>query len=280
MEKYYLERNNLLQDEFIIDFFDLKKYFYQVYKYFDDRELFEVAFKGVWKIEKFNSKESQICPPTMAPTPELFFINHLEKDDVYPIWEHYETYEEEELFTIIEILFEHICKHDDLNNEFLTEEYQKEFAVHINNLLKRYNNGYYLDETHGFIMEQPNDAVNNLLHNEILENMAEGVMGQMKTAVKMFYRFNSDEELKKKAINILADILEPLRNELKDLLNEEYEVSKNEHDKLIFGIVNRFNIRHNNKNQFTKYNKAIWYDWMMQYYTSVIITYYKLKQSY
>ena len=87
----------------------------------------------------------------------------------------------------------------------------------------------------------------------------------------------SNLEQKKKAINILADILESEREEVKDILNAEYEVPKNEHDKLIFGIVNGYNIRHNRADQKSDYSKEIWYDWMMQYYTSVIIAFYKLK---
>ena len=68
--------------------------------------------------------------------------------------------------------------------------------------------------------------------------------------------------------------------EVKDTLNAEYEVPKNEHDKLIFGIVNGYNIRHNRADQKNDYSKEIWYDWMMQYYTSVIIAFYKLKNKY
>ena len=93
----------------------------------------------------------------------------------------------------------------------------------------------------------------------------------------MYYRFDANLEQKKKAINILADILESEREEVKDTLNAEYEVPKNEHDKLIFGIVNGYNIRHNRAGQKSDYSKEIWYDWMMQYYTSVIIAFYKLK---
>ena len=125
-------------------------------------------------------------------------------------------------------------------------------------------------------MEQSNEAVNALLQTDVPKTINEGVMEQLQTSVKMFYRFNSNEESKKKAINILADILEPLRENLKELLNNEYEVNKNSHDKLIFEVVNQFNIRHNNQKQITGYSREIWYDWMMQYYTSVIITYYRL----
>lgn len=71
--------------------------------------------------------------------------------------------------------------------------------------------------------------------------------------------------------------MENVRGEVKDLLNSEYGVPKNEHDKLIFDIVNNYNIRHDNQRQKTSYSKDIWYEWMMQYYTSVIIAFYKLK---
>lgn len=82
--------------------------------------------------------------------------------------------------------------------------------------------------------------------------------------------------MKKKAITILTDILEKVREELKTSLNQEFNINKNEHDKLIFEIVNKFNIRHNDDKQCRNYSQDIWYDWMMQYYTSTIITYYKL----
>lgn len=275
--KYFLERNNLFDNSFTIDLDDFKKYFFQTYKYFEDRELFDVAYNGVWNTNQ-NFKQYQVFPPKMSPSPEIFFMNHLDKDDVYPIWEHYEYYEEVEIFTVIEILFDHICSYDYREEKFMIEEHKLEFATHINNLLKRYKSGYYLDMKYGFIMEEPNDAINALMNTEFPETMDKTVLEQLKTAVKMYYRFDSSEESKKKAINILADVLEPLRTELKEILNKDHNISMNVHDKLIFGIVNEFDIRHNNKKQFTKYSKPIWHDWMMQYYTSIIFTYYRLKK--
>lgn len=69
-----------------------------------------------------------------------------------------------------------------------------------------------------------------------------------------------------------------MRDDLKETLNQEYDISKNDHDRLIFGIVNGYNIRHNKADQKTDYSCEIWYDWMMQYYTSTILAYYKLKR--
>lgn len=48
---------------------------------------------------------------------------------------------------------------------------------------------------------------------------------------------------------------------------------------MIFEIVNNYNIRHNNQRQKIGYSNGIWYDWMMPYYTSTIIAFYKMKQA-
>lgn len=277
--KYYAERNNLLNNNFHIPFIRLKEYFFQIYKYFDNMNLFEVAYNGAWTIND-NLERKQLHPPTMSPSPEIFFMNHLNTDRVYPIWKYYKNYSEEELFTVIEILYDHIGKYDYDKETIVKEKYKNEFSMQINNLLKRYSKGYYLNEKFGFIMKLPNDSLISLMQEKIPESMSSTEIEQLKTAFSMYYRYDSNEEQKKKAINILADILEPLREDLKNVLNREYGINKNKHDKLIFEIVNNFNIRHNDKKQFNEYNKSIWYDWMMHYYTSVIYTYYKLKTHY
>ena len=43
MKKYYAERHGLLTKQLQIDFDELLQYFGQVYKYFCDKEYFEVA---------------------------------------------------------------------------------------------------------------------------------------------------------------------------------------------------------------------------------------------
>ena len=64
--------------------------------------------------------------------------------------------------------------------------------------------------------------------------------------------------------------------EVSRMLNEEYGIAKATHDNSIFQIVNNYCIRHNNKKQCSNYSTEIWFDWMMQNYTSVIIAFYRL----
>lgn len=275
--KYYAERNGLLDNNIKISFNELKEYFYKIYRYFDNKECFEVAIKGIWETLQWQNEYLKI-PPLFKPSPEIFFLNHLHSKSIYPIYEYYESYSENELFTVIEILYDKIALYNYQEKKLETEIIKKEFAIQINNILQFYDEGYFLEQNSGTVTHGINDSLKMMLSEDLRETLNEDVMFKMKTAVNLYYRFNSNLEQKKKAINILADILESFRSDLKDILNKKFEVSKNDHDKLIFDIVNNFNIRHNNNKQNTNYEHEIWYDWMMQYYSSVIITYFKLKK--
>ena len=279
MKKYYAERHGLLTKQLQIDFDELLQYFGQVYKYFCDKEYFEVATRGVWRQIPYTQDSEQILPPSLLPSPEVYFATCLQDKEVWPIWQYLEEYDEQTLFSVIEILYDHIGVYNYEIDQFENEAQKEEFAEQINNILRAYKEGYYLEPTNGFIMQIPNGALREQLEYDG-SDLPDSVYEQLATATEMYYRFDANLEQKKKAINILADILESEREEVKDTLNVEYEVPKNEHDKLIFGIVNGYNIRHNRADQKNDYSKEIWYDWMMQYYTSVIIAFYKLKNKY
>lgn len=276
MKQYYAERNGLIQGQLSIDLDELLELFKQTYDYFERKGCFEAAYKGVTIQRSRFSDPELIIAPTMAPSPQVFFEVHLQSNKVWPIYEYFDSYEENTLFSVIEMLYDHIALYDYQNEKLNKDEVKEEFVSHINKLLKAYRNGYYLVPSTGFIMEQPNQALKEqLAYNG--EELPEDVFERLKSASQNYYRFDADEETKKKAIASLADVLENVRSEAKELFNSEFNIPKNEHDKLIFEIVNGYNIRHNNQNQKTDYSKDIWYDWMMQYYTSTIIAFYKVK---
>lgn len=275
MKKYYAERKGLIKENLQMDLYEVLSFFFQTYVYFDNKGFFKSAISGVWKGSDDN--KTQILPPTLAPSAEVFFTTKLQSRKVYPVYEHYASYQDETLFTVIEILYDHIAYYDYECGELIKEEPQKEFCQQINNILKLYKQGYYLEPQNGFVMEMPNESLKEQLAYDG-SDMESDVYKKLCTASEMFYRFDSNEEVKKKAINILADILENVREDLKNVLNNEYKINKNEHDGLLFNIVNGYNIRHNNAKQNTDYSREIWYDWMMQYYTSTIIAYYRLKK--
>lgn len=276
--QYYAERNGLLNSQLELSLSELLDYFRQTYNYFEGKGYFEAAYKGITVQRSRYSDPEQVVAPTMAPSPQVFFNIHTQNSEVWPIYEYYENYDEATLFTVIEMLYDHIAVYDYQNDKLEKAAAREEFAGHINNLLKAYKSGYYLVPSTGFVMEQPNQALKEQLEYDG-EDMPEDVFEQLKSASQRYYRFDSDFETKKKAIATLADILENVREEAKNLFNDEYNIPKNDHDKLIFNIVNAYNIRHDNQQQKTDYSKDIWYDWMMQYYTSTIIAFFKVKKA-
>lgn len=278
MRKYYAERNGLLTKKLSIRFDELLQYFHQIYRYFSDKGCFKVAMHGVDRHIPYTNDTEQVVAPTMNPSPEVYFATRLQDKEVWPIWEYFESYDELTLFSVIEILYDHIAVYNYETDEVERDAAKTEFVEHINNVLRAYKDGYYLEPTNGFIMQIPNAALKEQLEYKGAD-MPDTVYGQLVTASEMYYHFDSNMEQKKKAINILADILEKEREQVQNLFNEEYELPKKEHDALIFNIVNTFNIRHNRADQKPNYSKEIWYDWMMQYFTSVIIAFYKLKQA-
>jgi hypothetical protein len=289
VKRYYAERKGLLKEPPQITLAELRKYFKKTYNFFNGKKYFENATEGIRKNPRSSNTEL-LSSPSMSPAPDVYFLTRLNNSQIWPICKYceycenyeydgyYEGYTEEILFTVIEILYDHIASYDYQSDKLDTAGPKAEYAEHINNILRLYGDGYYLEPTNGFITYLPNEALKEQLSYSG-EDIPEPVLSRLSTATKMYYRFDSNMEEKKKAINILADILEKNRENLKDSLNQEYDVNKNEHDKMIFEIVNRFNIRHDRDNQLTEYKKDIWYDWMMQYYSSVIITYYKLEKA-
>src|SRR5699024_1043022 len=101
MKQYYSQRNGLidrtinLSDEELIDFF------IHTYSYFDKKGYFDSAKDGVW-FSKPYSKDIQILAPTFAPSPEVYFLNHLQDSHIWPIYEHAPNYTINILFTVIE----------------------------------------------------------------------------------------------------------------------------------------------------------------------------------
>lgn len=250
--EYYAARNGHINlDEIKISFIKFRKYFVDVYVYFEKKGYFKLAFEGHYS-----------TPPLMAPNPEAFFFTHSKNSDcMYPIDTWGSRYYKEEVFTVIEILHNYIRKIDDFDM-YQKEEPQAEFRELINKYLICLDDGYVLTEK-GYIINLPDDGVGTLITKHLPENTDDTTTVKVETAIKMFFKYDANEPEKMKAINILADVLEPYRDDLEI-------VTTNKHDKLIFGIVNSYGIRHNNNKQLTDYDKSIWYEWMFHYYLATV----------
>lgn len=69
----------------------------------------------------YGQDPEQIIAPSMAPSAEVYFATRLQSKEIWPIWQYLEDYDEATLFTVIEILYDHIGIYNYETDEFESE---------------------------------------------------------------------------------------------------------------------------------------------------------------
>ena len=204
---------------------------------------------------------------------EAQMFRAIKKFNLWPIQEKYETYSEDDLFDVIEFLYDYVSKAVDGNfhsfnncgyhyNTFDRESGQKEFRQVVNQILSDYKEGYELSED-GEVLELPEKGLENLFSANLPTHDPDNVEQRIQSAILKFRRYRSSLDERRDAIRDLADVLEFVRSPIKAVIS-----SKDEDD--LFNIANNFGIRHHNARQKQDYDKAIWYSWMFYYYLATI----------
>ena len=263
--QYYSMRKNPVKK---LDLDNLKRMFLAVFHDFMAREYFSEQF-GYCCVDQGD------VPGKAGHDLKNYILRNLRKENLWPIDDNYGAYQEDDLFDVIEFLFDHISKPIDgtyhsYNNcgthytTFNKPIGQKEFRVEMNELLKDYQDGYELSET-GEMLSMGVSGAENLLKAKLPTYDVENVDKKVNEAIVRFRRYRSSITDRKHAVRDLADVLEFLRPEIKRVINK-----KDEGD--LFNIVNNFSIRHHEKNQKKEYDQAIWLSWMLYFYLATIHT--------
>jgi hypothetical protein len=264
--KYYSVRTGKNPGLIHVELDLLKKLFYATYKDFDNKEYFQQAFG------KYCVDAGEI-PGLVGSDIELYFFKKLRKPDIWPIYDKYKNYGEDDIFDVIELLYDLISKPLDGNyhswndcgwhyDTFNKEEGRKEFRYEINDFLKDYQDGWELSES-GEILSKGDEGLNNLYKASLPEFDSDNVNDKVKNAILKFRRHKSSIDERKEAVRELADVLEFLRPQVKQEL-----LPKDEGD--LFNIANNFGIRHHNLIQKKEYDKAVWLSWIFYIYLSTI----------
>lgn len=197
----------------------------------------------------------------------------LRKENLWPILERLEDYGEDDLFDMIEFLFDHVSKPVDgyfhsfagcgmHYSTFNRRDGQEEFRNTLNPPLAIYDDGYTISE-HGEILHLPDKGMSLLMEAGLPKHDPNNVEARVEAAVARFRRHHSSLEDRKHALRDLADVLEYLRPKLKQVIS-----SKDESD--LFNIINNFGIRHHTPKQKTNFATSIWYSWMFYYFLATI----------
>lgn len=200
-------------------------------------------------------------------------LRRIRKDNLWPIAEKAVRYSEDDLFDIVEFLYDHVSKPVEgyphsfggcgmHYSSFDPDQGRREFPGEINDELRDYGEGYELSAD-GEILTIGEPVLATIESAQLPAYDAKNVEGRVADAVRKFRRYRSSSEDRRDAIRDLADVLEFLRPRLKKVLT-----SKDESD--LFNIANNFAIRHHDEKQKGNYDKSIWYSWMFYFYLATI----------
>lgn len=263
--QYYSMRMGKNPNASKLDLSVLLKLFRELYTDFEMRGYFQEAFGD------YCADEGKI-PGKLGSNVSAKIFLILRKENLWSIYDKCLDYSEEDLFDIIEFIYDYISKpidgsyhqYDDSwhYNKFKKELGQQEFKERINEVLRDYKDGYELSEK-GEILMAIEPGLDDLMDNEFSEIDPENIENRINSAKLKFRRYRSSQEERRDAVRNLADILEFLKPKLKLVLTQ-----KDESD--LFNIANNFGIRHHNDQQRTKYDKSIWHEWMFYYYLTTI----------
>ncbi|MEG4588167.1 hypothetical protein QUA54_23540 [Microcoleus sp. MOSTC5] len=234
-------------------------------------ELFKAVYLDFLKNDYFYENSGDV-PGKLGSDIEAQMFIKLKKPDLWPIEEKCNNYSEDDLFDVIEFLYDRVSQpihgydewsnHGDSYDTFDRETGKQEFRDSMNQLLRDYREGYELSEN-GEILESPEQGLEELVIEKLPPHAPENVEQRVESAILKFRRSRSSLDGKRDAIRDLADVLEFLRDQNKELkLNATEGALFNMAKDNLFIIANKYGIRHHNKNQHQDYDKAIWYNWM------------------
>lgn len=203
---------------------------------------------------------------------DLEILLTIRKRELWPIATHAQGYSEDDLFDLIEFLFQHVSKPIDGTlhswggcgmhwETFSQRAGQDEYREEMNRMLSHYKRKFELTPT-GEVLAQPVEGFEAILKADVPSTDA-NITRRVNAAVVNFRRHGSSIDDRRQAVRDLVDVLEYLRPKVKTFLT-----TKDEGD--LFNIANNFGIRHLNDKQKTSYDAAIWLSWMFYFYLATI----------
>ena len=219
--------------------------------------------------------DTGFLPGTLGDDLPAVALRKLRRLKLLPVLEHVDKYSEDDLFDVIEFLYDHCSqplKKDGFYHSFSGcgwhyKRFRREpgrqlYRQEVDQVLADYDGGYELS-VEGEILALPEKGFERLVAANLPAVDPGNVNERVATACLKFRRYRSTIDDRKDAIRDLADVLEYLRPKLKKVLTK-----KDESD--LFQIANGFGIRHHNDDQKTDYDKPIWYSWIFYYYLATI----------
>lgn len=203
---------------------------------------------------------------------ELEILLTVRKKDLWPLELCSPSYSEDDLFDVMEFLFQYVSKPIDGSyhsygscgmhwQTFNRSQGQAEFRDKVNSVLAHYAERFELSAA-GEILERPEAGFEQIFDADIPSG-DRNIVDRLNAAVLKYRRHGSTIDDRRQSVRDLADVLEYLRPKVKKLLTSADE-------KDLFNLANNFGIRHHNDQQKTAYDTGLWLSWMFYFYLSTI----------
>lgn len=203
---------------------------------------------------------------------ELEMLLAIRKKNLWPIETAATRYTEDDLFDVIEFLYQNVSKpidgtHHSWNDcgmhweTFNQAEGRREYREKVNSVLDHYAKRFEISSL-GEVLHKPEAGFEAIFEADI-PSKDTNVTQRINAAVVRYRRHGSTLDDRRQAVRDLVDALEYLRPKVQTLLTSNDE-------KDLFNIANNFGIRHHNDKQRTTYDAALWLSWMFYFYLSTI----------
>jgi hypothetical protein len=237
---------------------DIKGLFLKVYEQFREDGYFDESFG--WQDGEGAVRDI-----------EMEILLSIRKKDLWPMAQWLIGYSEDDLFDVVEFLYQYVSKPVEGTYQnyyermhwatFNKTDGQQAFRSKVNDLLDVYENRFELSDR-GEVLRRPEAGFEKIFEAS-MPAKDENIVDRVDVAILRFRRHGSTIDDRRQAVRDLADVLEYLRPRVQELLT-----NKDEND--LFNIANNFGIRHHNDRQRTNYDTAIWLSWMFYFYLATI----------
>ena len=206
----------------------------------------------------------------------LYVFRALRRDGLWPIESRIARYTEDDLFDMVEFLYDHASKPvygEDVDETSYVAGFdagagRTRFRDVMNDILSDFGEGYEVSDR-GELLSLGDRDMRPLLRAPLPIFDPENVESRVEDAKRKFLRQGSSGGERLDAVRGLADVLEFLRPNAKAVLR-----SADEND--LFNLANNFGIRHHRADQKTDYDKAIWLSWMFHHNLATIHAFVRL----
>jgi uncharacterized protein YifE (UPF0438 family) len=197
-----------------------------------------------------------------------YLLLRLRKADLWPIQYRIDSYSEDDIFDVIEFLYDHVSKGISSEGSIFEDDYssfdktagQEEFKTRISEVLAAYGDGFELT-SRGEVVPVGEEGLKELFVAQLPTEDGR-IRAKVESAISRYRSRHSDLTARKDAVRDLADVCELLRPKIKKFMLKKDEDG-------LFLIANSYGIRHHTDLQKTDYGTE-WLSWFFYLYLSTI----------